>query len=179
MSEYDDLYKKSAFSPTKKEDLDKSWNNLWANNNMVLNSNILELMTSKNNIVEGYTYKGSTDPTLYNAITQQNSKLTSTINNMNSLYSTDDQKVLYQSAQLETLHTANTVLYLIYYALLLVIAFILVFNLPTFSIYVRGAIMAAFIIYPFIIGYIEVGISWLLGYIYALINGNVYTNGQW
>lgn len=119
------------------------------------------------------------DQTSYDIINDQNITLESTIQNMNALYSTDDQKSLYQSEQNSTLNTAIYVLYFIYFALLIVIAFILVFNLPETDIYIRGAIMAAFILYPFLIGYIEIilYISWT--YAYSILNGNVYTNGTW
>lgn len=117
--------------------------------------------------------------TTYNILYNQNQALTSTLQNINTLYSTDDQKSKYQSSQTETVNTFMYVFYFIYFALLIVIAFILLFNFQTMSIYYRGAIMAAFIAYPFTIGYIEIIIYITYSYLYSLLNGNVFTNGDW
>jgi hypothetical protein len=159
MSQYTDLYN------TKKPNNDKSWTDMWANTFMFKNSNIVEHMLDEQEE--------------YNAINDQNIALESTIQNMNSLYSTDDSKSQYQSQQTESLNTTIYVFFFIYFALLIVVAFILLFNLPTMSLYVRGAIMAAFIAYPFASGYIEMVLYMLWSYVYSILNGNVYTNGQW
>ena len=116
---------------------------------------------------------------IYNSLNAQNLSLESTIHHINSLYSADDQKSQYQSMQTESINTAIYVFYFIYFALLIVVAFILVFNFSTMSLYFRGAIMAAFIAYPFTIGYIEMFVYISGAYMYSILNGNVYTNGQW
>lgn len=211
MSEYEDLYKDAKFKPNKIEDLDKPWIDMWANNTLVSNTNIMESMLNKQtnridvdpsqavdplvdpsqaidplsvdpsqavntnpNIIEGLS-----DQATYNVLNNQNKALQSSITNMNELYSTDDRKSFYQSAQIDNINTINTVLYYIYFALLIVIAFILILKMPTLSIYLRGAIIVAFIAYPFIISYIELYIAILFNYIYSILNGNVYTNGSW
>jgi len=127
-----------------------------------------------NSEIEYFDYQLS-----YNLINKQNIALESTIQNINALYSTDDRKTDYQSAQTETLNTASYVLLFIYFALLIVVAFILVYNLPTMNIYIRGAIMVGFTAYPFVIGYIEMALYIAMMYIYSILNGNVYTNGKW
>ena len=105
----------------------------------------------------------------------QNNALDQTIQNMNDLYSTDDQKVVYQSAQIEYLNTINTIFYFIYFALLIVVAFILIFKIQTISLFMRVIIAILFILYPFIIGFIEHYLYMAGKYISALLTGTVYT----
>ena len=184
MSEYTELYKNEHFKPVQINDLDKSWTNMWSDTQMVKNSNILDIMLCQtkldqtllnSNIVENF---GSTVDDI-KIVQNQNEALDQTLTNMKDLYSTDDQKVNYQSAQIDYLITINSILYYIYFALLIVVGFILVFNLSTVSIYMRGLIAALFIIFPFAIGYIEYYIYIAFSYIFAVLNGNVYTNGSW
>ena len=175
MSEYNELYYNEKFKPTQINDLDKSWTNMWANTDLTKNSNILDIMLGRETFVEG-----AVSPTDVNtALTNQNTELKNVIQNMDELYSTNDQKVNYQSAQINFLNTVNTALYYIYFALLIVVAFILLFNMPTYNIYLRGLIALLFIAFPFVISYIEYIAYIVYNYSYAILNGNVYTSGQW
>jgi hypothetical protein len=202
MSEYTELYKNEHFKPVQINDLDKSWTNMWSDTQMVKNSNILDIMLDQTKLDQTMLNQtklnqnagdqtmldqNSVDQTVVekftnnevNVIQNQNEALDQTLTNMKDLYSTDDQKVNYQSAQIDYLITVNSILYYIYFALLIVIGFILVFNLSTVSIYMRALIAALFIIFPFTIGYIEYYIYIAFSYIFAILNGNVYTNGSW
>ena len=175
MSEYNELYYNEKFKPTRLNDLDKSWTDMWANTDLIKESNILDIMLGRETFVEGATTVVNVEP----ALTAQNEELKVVIQNMSGLYSTDDQKVNYQSAQIDSLNTINYALYIVYFALLVVIAFILLFNMPTYNIYIRGLIALLFIAFPFIIGYIEYILYIVFTYVYAILNGNVYTSGQW
>ena len=197
MSEYTELYKNEHFKPVQINDLDKSWTNMWSDTQMVKNSNILDIMLDQTKLDQTKLNQNSVDQTMLEqhivdqtavekftnnevkVIQNQNEALDQTLTNMKDLYSTDDQKVNYQSAQIDYLITVNTILYYIYFALLIVVGFILVFNLSTVSIYMRVLIAALFIIFPFTIGYIEYYIYIAFSYIFAILNGNVYTNGSW
>ena len=116
---------------------------------------------------------------LYLSVKAQNDAIEPTIQNTEDLYSTDDQKVSYQTTQTNNLKTINTALYYIYFALLVVIGFILVFYHETTNIYSKAFIAGLFIIYPFIINYLESFIYIISTYMWAFINGNVYRNGYW
>ena len=116
---------------------------------------------------------------LYLSVKAQNDAIEPTIQNTADLYSTDDQKVSYQTTQTNNLKTINTALYYIYFALLVVIGFILVFYHETTNIYSKAFIAGLFIIYPFIINYLESFIYIISTYMWAFINGNVYRNGYW
>lgn len=181
MSYYNDLYNTKINTNTNLDNLDKLWGDMWVKNSKIMSSMfpLNEGYSSEQNREQTDKIRVFDNQVNYNTINSQNIALTTILQNMNALYSTDDQKSLYQSAQNTTLNTAIYVLYFIYFALLIVIAFILVFNLPTIDIYFRAAIMAAFILYPFIISYIEM-ILYISGlYLYSILNGNVYTNGSW
>ena len=169
MSEYNELYYNEKFKPLQLDDLDKSWINMWANTNLIKNSNMLNIMLGKE----------SFNSAISESLTKQNAELEVVIQNMSELYSTDDQKVNYQSIQIDFINTINYVLYIVYFALLVVVAFILLFNMPTYNIYIRGLIALLFIVYPFIIGYIEYILYIVFSYVYAMLNGNVYISGKW
>ena len=179
MSEYNDLYYNEKFKPTQLNDLDKSWTDMWANTDLIKDSNILDIMLGRGYVKELTSVEGLTASDASVALTNQNASLQNAIQNMDQLYSTDNQKVNYQSAQIDSLNTINYALYIVYFALLVVIAFILLFNMPTYNIYIRGLIALLFIAFPFIIGYIEYILYIVLTYVYAILNGNVYTSGQW
>ena len=177
MSEYDALYTNELFKPTQINDLDKSWTDIWANTDLIKNSNIIDIMLGKKNVLEGNATMSDAETT--DAFNKQNAALSNTIQNMDELYSTNDQKVNYQSAQIDFLNTVNTALYYVYFALLIVVAFILLFNMSTYNIYIRGLIALLFMAFPFIIGYIESVGYIVYNYTYSVLNGNVYTSGKW
>lgn len=112
---------------------------------------------------------------LYSIVNKQNIVVASAIQNTMDLYSTDEQKSQYQLAQSANLDTINMAFYYVYFALLIVVAYILIFN-SQMNIYLRAIVAALFLAYPFIINYIEIVIYMFYRYLSAIFNGNVYTN---
>lgn len=106
-------------------------------------------------------------------VNAQNTTLQNIIKQNKELLSTDNQKSIYQSADSVNLDIINKALIFAYFALLIVVAYILVFVMQK-SIYIKAAIMTLFIIYPFVINWIWLTILSGFGYMNALINGNVY-----
>ena len=168
MSVFDKL---NIFNPDTIEDLDKKWTNMWANTSLMFNTNMLSQMLQKpkENLKEGY---GDSD--IYNSLKNQNEKLVTVLQNEADVYSSDDQKVLYQTNQTDNLYYINLVFIYVYFALLIVVGYILIFNMNAFSIYMRVFIAALFILYPFIIQPIEYFLYNIYNYIYSIINGTVF-----
>ena len=75
MSEYNELYYNEKFKPTQKNDLDKSWTNMWANTDLTKNSNILDIMLGRETFVEGAV----TSADVNTALTNQNTELKNVI----------------------------------------------------------------------------------------------------
>ena len=113
------------------------------------------------------------DWNFYNSIVNQNKQLDTEIQNYKNNYSTDDQKVFYQSQQVDYLNLFNSYLFIIYYALLVVLCYFLYYS-KTLSKYMRIGMVILITLYPFIIMTIEKNIFVILMYIFAVINGNAY-----
>jgi hypothetical protein len=103
---------------------------------------------------------------------KQNAKLTSELQNLNAVYSTDYQKSNYQNSYMDNYKFYNTVLFGCYYFLVLIIAYI-TFNMEARRA-IKSLIMVGFIAYPFVINNLEILFYELLLYIYALAFGTVY-----
>jgi hypothetical protein len=106
-------------------------------------------------------------------VNAQNTTLQNIIDQNKELLSTDNQKSIYQLADSANLDIINKALIFAYFALLIVVAYILVFVMQK-NIYIKAAIMALFIIYPFVINWLVLTILSYMGYMNAIINGNVY-----
>jgi hypothetical protein len=116
---------------------------------------------------------GNLDKNFYNSIVNQNKQLDAEIQNYKNNYSTDDQKVFYQSQQVDYLNLFNSYLFIIYYALFLVLCYFLYYS-KTLSKYMRIGMVILITLYPFIIMTVEKNIFVVLMYIFAVINGNAY-----
>jgi hypothetical protein len=116
---------------------------------------------------------GNLDKNFYNSIVNQNKQLDAEIQNYKNNYSTDDQKVFYQSQQVDYLNLFNSYLFIIYYALFLVLCYFLYYS-KTLSKYMRIGMVILILLYPFIIMTVEKNIFVVLMYIFAVINGNAY-----
>lgn len=160
------------FNPDTIEDLDKKWTTMWANTSLMFNTNMLSQMLQKpkENLKEGLTDNNL----IYDSLKAQNKKLVTVLQNEADVYSSDDQKVLYQTNQTDNLYYINLVFIYVYFALLIVVGYILIFNMNAFSIYMRVFIAALFILYPFIIQPIEYFLYNIYNYIYSIINGTVF-----
>ena len=113
------------------------------------------------------------DRNYYEAIINENTLLDIEIKRLKELYSTDDQKVNYQTQQMSILYTLNNFLFWVYYIFVITFAYFLYYNKDILLI-LKIAFMAIIILYPFIVYYIEHKIYKILKYIYFSLQGLVY-----
>jgi hypothetical protein len=111
--------------------------------------------------------------TIYKALYNQNQQINKNAQKIKDKNSTDDQKDTYEIPENELLTTLNTVFYYVYFALLVVVAYQLMFNVEG-SIYKRGIIALLFVIYPFVCKYVFKFLHWAFRYFRAIINGTVF-----
>jgi hypothetical protein len=135
-------------------------------------STIEGLTTSETEAVVKLT--GNLDQNYYNSIVNQNNQLDVEIQQYKNNYSTDDQKVFYQSQQVDYLNLFNSYLFIIYYAFLIIFCYFLYYS-KTLSAYMRIGIVLLLILYPFFIMMIEKNIYNTVMYIFSIINGIAYT----
>lgn len=116
---------------------------------------------------------GNLDRNFYNSIVNQNKQLDAEMQRYKNNYSTDEQKVYYQSQQVFYLNYFNSFLFIIYYALLLILCYFLYYS-KTLSKYMRIGMVVGLTLFPFFIMMIEKIAFSILMYIFAVINGNAY-----
>ena len=116
---------------------------------------------------------GNLDRNFYNSIVNQNNQLDAEMQRYKNNYSTDEQKVYYQSQQVFYLNYFNSFLFIIYYALLLILCYFLYYS-KTLSKYMRTGMVVGLTLFPFFIMMIEKIAFSILMYIFAVINGNAY-----
>jgi len=107
----------------------------------------------------------------YNTITEENSKLDAEIKKIKNNYSTDDQKVYYQGQQLYMINNAIFYMSMFYFTLLAILMYYLYYN-KTVSFYIKLAIIAGVLIYPYIILPFERFLLYLGKYILSFVKGN-------
>jgi hypothetical protein len=110
---------------------------------------------------------------IYKALYNQNQEIEKNAQKIKDKYSTDDQKNTYEIPQNELLTKLNKVFLYVYFALLVVVAYQLVFVVKG-SIYKRGIIALLFVIYPFVCKYIFKLLHWVFRYFKAIISGTVF-----
>lgn len=116
---------------------------------------------------------GNLDRNFYNSIVNQNKQLDAEMQRYKNNYSTDEQKVYYQSQQVFYLNYFNSFLFIIYYALLLILCYFLYYS-KTLSKYMRIGMVVGLTLFPFFIMMFEKIAFSILMYIFAVINGNAY-----
>ena len=107
----------------------------------------------------------------YNTIVDENSKLDTEIQKIKNNYSTDDQKVNYQNQQLYRVNNAIFYMSMFYFTLLAILIYYLYYN-KNVSFYMKLAIIAGVLIYPYIILPFERFLLYLGKYILSFIQGN-------
>ena len=132
--------------------------------------------------VEGLTSQESTavvnittnlDYNFYDAVVNQNKKLDSEIQNYKNIYSSDEQKVNYQTQQVNYLNVWNNYLFIVYYTLLLILFYFLYYS-NSLLIYMKVCIVVLSVLYPYIIMPVETNLFNLFSYLFSIITGNVY-----
>jgi hypothetical protein len=135
-------------------------------------NNIEGLTAQEGNAVA--TIATALDYNYYNSIASQNKKLDYEIQNYKNIYSTDDQKVNYQSQQVYYLNNFNFYLFIIYCVFLLVLFYYLYYS-KTLLRYKKIGIALLLILYPFFIIMIEKNMFNNLQYLFSVLNGIAYT----
>jgi hypothetical protein len=103
----------------------------------------------------------------------QNDKLAAQIQKQTERNSTDFQKSNYETAATYKYIFANSVLFWLYYIIVVIVAF-LVFRNTTLTPYIKGGLVAMLVIYPFVIKPIEQSLYNLFAYVYAILTGTPY-----
>lgn len=109
----------------------------------------------------------------------QNKLIDNQINNIKQEYSTDTQKVNYQSEKIYTLKKINYVLFIMYYFLVLIFILVLLMYNTTFTKYFKILIVIIFLLFPFTSDILYQLIVYLYNYIHAMLNGNAYTSNNY
>ena len=102
----------------------------------------------------------------------QNKKLEAQYKNVGEIYSTDYQKSNYQHENVTYYRFMNNILFVVYY----ILVFFVIFKVVPSNMLraVKGLIIGMFLLYPFVIQYVEILLYGILKYIYALITGTLY-----
>lgn len=111
----------------------------------------------------------------FDAVQKQNQILTNQIKDNKEKYSTDIQKVNYQSEKITSLKTSYVIVFAIFYIILLGLIYILFAVNTTMSRNIKIAIVVLFALYPFYVNVLQQLLYFLGTYIFAMMNGNVYT----
>jgi chromosome segregation ATPase len=164
--------------------LNTNFNNLNASYNVQASNNqgLLDSLRITETFQEGvgltddqqktiYNTINKNDIKYYNTIVDENSKLDTEIQKIKNNYSTDDQKVNYQNQQLYRVNNAIFYMSMFYFTLLAILIYYLYYN-KNVSFYIKLAIIAGVLIYPYIILPFERFLLYLGKYILSFIKGN-------
>jgi hypothetical protein len=111
----------------------------------------------------------------YKTLKAQNDLLGTQIQNIETNYATDKSKSLYKTEKVMQLRSYNFILFIIYYICVILLAlYLFLLNRTTFSFRTKIALIVLFVVYPFMIDYIEQYGYFLYNYIYAFIGGVAY-----
>jgi hypothetical protein len=91
-------------------------------------------------------------------------------------YATHKSKTIYTSQKIVELRNFNFILFILYYiSVFILILYFFLLNRTNFSFIIKIIIIILFIVYPFLIQWIELFIYFIYSYIYAFISGIAYT----
>jgi hypothetical protein len=112
---------------------------------------------------------------LYKALESQNNVLQNMSQDQDSVYSTDNQKVKYQSANITFYYSLNQILWWVYYVILLGVIYCILFGqAKDFSTLYKTVLVVFSVSFPYIIIPIETFLYWIFTYFYAVMNKTVY-----
>lgn len=112
-------------------------------------------------------------------VNTQNNLIDNQIKEIKDVYSTDNQKVNYQSDKISTLKYINYVLFLIYYVVFAFLIIVLLMYNITFTKQFKSLLVIIFILFPFVSDIVYQLIVYLYNFIYAMLNGNAYTSNNY
>ncbi len=107
-------------------------------------------------------------------VNEQNKDFGERLDQIQSGRMVDSQKSGYQTAGLENYMFANTLLFGLYYCIVIAIIYRL-YSSVKYSRNIKIVIVIAIVMYPYMISSIETRIYNFIAYYYAIITGNVYT----
>jgi hypothetical protein len=111
----------------------------------------------------------------YKTLKAQNDLLETQNQNIDANYATDKSKSLYKTEKVVQLRSYNFILFIIFYiCVILLTLYLFLLKRSTFSLITKISLIVFFILYPFIIDYIEQYGYFLYNYIYAYISGLAY-----
>jgi hypothetical protein len=117
---------------------------------------------------------------LYSAVKLQNDILMEEGVNQRDKYSTDNQKVKYQNANISFYYALNQVLWWVYYVVILGVFYCVIFGRATqTSITSRFFLVLWAISFPYVIVPIETFVYWLFSYFYAVMTTTVYNKPKY
>jgi archaellum component FlaC len=111
---------------------------------------------------------------LYDNVIGQNNKLYREYEERKVSFSSDDQKVYYQGQQVDSLKVKNGYFMIFYFLLWFALIYVLFGMANETSQPVKTAILIVFLLYPFLISFVEIKLFELLRYLWSMLNGNVY-----
>jgi glucan phosphoethanolaminetransferase (alkaline phosphatase superfamily) len=112
---------------------------------------------------------------IYKTLKAQNDVLETQIQNIDTNYATDKSKSLYKTEKVVQLRNYNFILFIIFYICVILLAlYFFLLNRTSLSFRMKILLIVFFILYPFIIDYIEQYGYFLYNYIYAFIGGVAY-----
>ncbi len=109
-------------------------------------------------------------------VDEQTKEFTERLNQIQSNRLVDSQKSGYQAVGLENYMFANTLLFGLYYCIVIAIIYRL-YSSVKYSRNIKFIIILAIIMYPYVISSIEMRIYSFATYYYAIVTGNVYITG--
>jgi hypothetical protein len=115
----------------------------------------------------------------FDAVQQQNNLLTNQIKENTEIFSTDIQKVNYQSEKIISLKATYVYIFVIFYVCLVGLVYVLFAVNTTMSRNMKIAMIIVFALYPFYINILQQILYFIGAYLYAILNGNVYTSNNY
>jgi hypothetical protein len=113
---------------------------------------------------------------IYDGVMAQNTKLYTEYEQRKVSFSSDDQKVYYQRQHVDSLKVKNGYLMIFYFLLWFGLLYVLFGMANETSQPIKYGIAIVFLLYPFLISFVEIKIYVLLRYLWSMLNGNVYTD---
>lgn len=105
---------------------------------------------------------------LYHQIKQQNLKLSETIRKTEENDSTNIKFTNYELDEIQNIQAINTILFIVFYCVAAAFLGILIAQ-PAMNAYIKGVIVVAVVIFPFVIYTVEYGVYYMLSYLYSLL----------
>lgn len=111
---------------------------------------------------------------LFTAVFNENNSLQNNIQILKDTYSTDDKKFNYENDQMQWFISTNNFLYCVYFFLVMLFAVIIILKNQKYSYKIEIAMITLFIVFPFIVGPIEIFIYNIIRYIWSFIMIRAY-----